>query len=126
MESTTLCINSSLLSCLVRRAVQDVEYVFHIAGDTSFWNAKYDLQWRINVEGTRNIALACLELFESGKGFKRLVHCSTVDTLGYCSTGGLVDENTCNYNYGSSCSLEIFERKRRERERCWYHMCDNI
>jgi dihydroflavonol-4-reductase len=80
----------------VRRLVDGMEAVFHVAGDTSFWKRRFDRQRRINVEGAVNVARACLEC-----GVKRLVHTSTVDALGY-NPDGLADENWDVYNYGGT------------------------
>ena len=78
------------------KAVQGMEVVFHVAGDTSFWKKNFERQRRINVDGPVNVANACLKY-----GVKRLVHTSTVDTLGYNPTG-LANETWPNYNYGGT------------------------
>jgi dihydroflavonol-4-reductase len=80
----------------VEKAVDGMDAVFHVAGDTSFWKRLFDRQRRINVDGAVNVAKACLEC-----GVKRLVHTSTVDALGY-NPDGLADENWDVYNYGGT------------------------
>ena len=77
----------------VLAAVQGCEVVFHVAGDTSFWKRQYPRQWANNVEGTRNVARACLQA-----GVGRMVHTSTADVFGYEPDGGAVDE-THGFNY---------------------------
>lgn len=71
------------------------DVVFSVAGDTSFWRRNFERQRAINIDGAENVARACLK-----HGVKRLVHTSTVDTLGYDPEGGLLDEATGRYNYG--------------------------
>lgn len=79
------------------------DVVFHVAGDTSFWKRQYDRQRQINVEGTRNIADACVTA-----GVKRLVHTSTADVFGYSEDGKPVTEGhafnyrNMGYNYGET------------------------
>jgi dihydroflavonol-4-reductase len=80
----------------VDRAVQGVEVVFHLAGDTSWWRRNFERQRRINVDGVVNVANAC-----RSHGVRRLVHTSTVDALGY-NPGGLADEKWLDYNYGGT------------------------
>lgn len=73
-------------------AVQGVELVFHVAGDTSFWKPLYAQQRATNVDGTLNVAHACL------RHGKRMVHTSTADVFGYRDDGECVDESgTFNY-----------------------------
>lgn len=88
----------------VDRIVAGCDIVFHVAADTSFWNRQYKKQWQINVEGSTNIAEACIK-----HGVKRLVHTSTIDVLGYNPNGGSFDEisgqynfDNMDYNYGDS------------------------
>lgn len=75
-------------------ATEGVEVVFHVAGDTSFWVRRFAQQRRVNVDGTANVIAACLE-----HGVRRLVHTSTVDTIGF-NPDGLADETWPDYNYG--------------------------
>ena len=74
--------------------VDGCTYVLHVAGDTSFWSKRFDLQRRINIQGTLNVARACIK-----HGVKRMVHTSTGDVLGYNETGGSVDERSGRYNF---------------------------
>ncbi len=88
----------------VREIVRGCDVVFHVAGDTSFWKKRFALQRRINVEGTANIARACMEY-----DVKRLVHTSTIDVLGYNpdgesfnEDGGRLDFLGMGYNYAET------------------------
>lgn len=80
----------------VEKAVEGCDSVIHVAGDTSWWKKRFELQREINVTGTVNVAKACL-----GAGIKRLVHTSTVDTLGY-NSDGIADETWNHYNYAGT------------------------
>jgi len=80
----------------VEKAVEGCDYVFHVAGDTSWWHKRFDKQREINVNGAMNIAQACIKF-----GVKRLVHTSTVDSLGY-NPYGIADESWENYNYANT------------------------
>jgi len=95
------------------RAVKGVDAVFHVAGDTSWWNRNFQRQARINVDGPVNVANSCLK-----HGVKRMVHTSTVDALGY-KPGGIADETWSDYNYadtGYNYADTKREGERRVRE----------
>jgi nucleoside-diphosphate-sugar epimerase len=72
-------------------AGQDV--VFHVAGDTSWWKRRYAAQWRTNVDGTVNVIGSARR-----NGVRRVVHTSTVDTIGY-NPEGVADENWPLFNF---------------------------
>ena len=88
----------------VIKLARDREVVYHVAGDTSFWKKNFARQRRINIEGTVNVAEACL-----AQGVKRMIHTSTLDVLGYSPEGAALTEetgkfnfNNIGYNYGES------------------------
>lgn len=56
---------------------QNVDAVFHVAGNTSIWSRNNAAQTRDNVEGTRNMLLVAQR-----KGANRFVHTSTWNTFG--------------------------------------------
>ncbi len=62
---------------LVSAMPRGVNVVFHLAADTSMWSNNNDRQYRVNVEGTRNVVGAAL-----AARAKRLVHTSTWNTYG--------------------------------------------
>ena len=75
-----------------------------MAGDTSFWRRYYARQRRVNVDGAEVVARACV-----AARVRRLVHTSTIDTIGSDPSGGLVDEawpkdkfNYEFYNYATT------------------------
>ena len=72
----------------VRQAINGVRYVFHLASLISIGGVSDDLVRRVNVEGTRNIALACRE-----GGVKRLVYVSSVHALQRPEDGIAISEN---------------------------------
>lgn len=80
----------------VDAAVEGSEIVFHLAGDTSWWEKRFARQRAINVDGVVNVAEACLK-----HGVKRIVHTSTVDALGY-NPAGIAGESWTIYNYGGT------------------------
>ena len=80
----------------VDNAVKGVEYVFNVAGDTSFWKKRFEIQRIVNVEAPSIIAEACLK-----HGVKRLIHTSTVDVFG-CNPAGVANENWTDYNFANT------------------------
>ena len=80
----------------VDKAVDGMDAVFHVAGDTSFWKKLFKRQREVNVDGPKNVARACL-----AHGVKRMIHTSTVDALGY-NPDGLADETWDVYNYAGT------------------------
>ncbi len=57
---------------------QQLDCVFHTAANTSTWRAEEDLQYEVNVEGTRTILQAILD-----REVKRMVHVSSISTFGH-------------------------------------------
>jgi dihydroflavonol-4-reductase len=76
------------LAALVE-AMKGCEGVFHTAGNVSFRRRDRKIQRRVNVEGTRTVIAACRRA-----GVRRLVHTSTVNTLGVPGEGCVGDERT--------------------------------
>jgi dihydroflavonol-4-reductase len=78
----------------VRRLVEGVEVVFHVAALVTFRPELYARQWQVNVEGTRFLLRA------AGQArVRRLVYTSTVNTLGIPGPGQIGDEET-PFNWG--------------------------
>jgi len=71
-EGDVLDAQSLLAAC-----PDNVDYIFHIAADTSMWSAKNEQQTRINLEGTANIIETAL-----AKNAKRLIHTSSIAAYG--------------------------------------------
>ena len=73
----------------VERLVQGVDRVFNVAAMVTFDPSLYERQVRVNVEGTRRLVEAAAQA-----GVRRLVHTSTVNTLGIPLPGRVGDERT--------------------------------
>ena len=80
------------------RAMHGCDTVFHTAALVTFWKRKRKEQFEVNVNGTKNIVNICLEI-----GIEKLVHTSSVATLGYRTDHELIDESTA-YNWGTRYS----------------------
>jgi nucleoside-diphosphate-sugar epimerase len=68
--------------------MQDCNKVYHCAGLVSFSPKKRDELYKINVTGTANVVNACIEA-----GIEKLVHVSSVASLGRKRDGQTVTEN---------------------------------
>lgn len=62
---------------LERAMPEELDAVFHVAGDTSMWPGHLQRQWRTNVDGTRNVVTAALT-----KRTKKFIHTSTSGVYG--------------------------------------------
>jgi dihydroflavonol-4-reductase len=62
---------------LQRAMPEDLDAVFHVAGDTSMWRTHKHRQWSTNVDGTRNMVATAL-----AKRSKRFIHTSTSGVYG--------------------------------------------
>jgi dihydroflavonol-4-reductase len=76
-------------SSALDRAVEQVEAVIHTAAMVSFQPGDYERQMAVNVEGTRGLLAAARRA-----GVRRLVHTSTVNTLGVPPADSIGDEST--------------------------------
>jgi dihydroflavonol-4-reductase len=78
----------------VKHAMEDCQLVWHVAGNTTFDPFKRKVQWMVNVEGTRNV----LDAARDANRVERIVHTSTVNTLGAPNPAGtLGSEETSPY-----------------------------
>lgn len=71
----------------IREAVTGVRYVYHLASLISIGGVSEDLVRRVNVQGTRNVALACRE-----SGVERMVYVSSIHALERPEEGCMIDE----------------------------------
>jgi dihydroflavonol-4-reductase len=72
----------------LRRALKDVDRVFHVAGMTSL-RAKPETLYRVNVDGTRTVLEECLRA-----GVERVVYTSSVAAIGPAPRGSTADESS--------------------------------
>lgn len=73
----------------VRRAVRGCRQVFHVAADYRFWARDPRELYASNVGGTVHVMEACL-----AEGVERVVHTSTVGTIGLSAAPAPCDEDT--------------------------------
>ena len=73
----------------LKRAADDCVGLFHVAADYRIWAPRPEAMYAVNVEGTRTLMRAAL-----AAGVRRIVHTSSVATLGIRSDGQPADEET--------------------------------
>ncbi|MFZ0286247.1 MAG: hopanoid-associated sugar epimerase [Terriglobales bacterium] len=73
----------------IEKAMAGCETVFHVAADYRLWVRDPEQMYQANVEGTRTILEAAQK-----NGVRRVVHTSSVATMGFTSNGRLADENS--------------------------------
>jgi dihydroflavonol-4-reductase len=73
----------------LRKAMSGCEFVFHVAADYRLWVRDPEQMYRANVEGTR----AVIEAAQAG-GVRRVIHTSSVATMGFTSEGHIATEET--------------------------------
>jgi dihydroflavonol-4-reductase len=94
----------------VKRATADQDVVIHAAAHTAYWGANVDEQQCVNVEGTRNVARACLE-----GSVKRMVHVSSIAAVGVSSDPRRPADESFEFNLeGSGMSYHISKRRAEE------------
>lgn len=71
----------------LRAALGGAEVVFHLAAHISIIRSEDPVVRRVNIEGPRNVAEACL-----AAGVRRLVHCSSIHALQQAPLGQPLDE----------------------------------
>ncbi len=73
----------------LEKAMAGCDTVFHVAADYRLWVRDPNDMYRSNVEGTRAILEAARKT-----GVRRVVHTSSVATIGFQSSGSLADEDS--------------------------------
>jgi nucleoside-diphosphate-sugar epimerase len=81
----------------------NIDYIFHIAADTSMWSAKNEQQTRINLDGTSNVIQLAIE-----KRVKRLIHTSSIAAYGI-HHDIVIDENAPQK--GNECFANYYKTK---------------
>lgn len=94
----------------LQQAMEGVGFVYHCAALISFDPGELKNMLEINVEGTANVVNACLE-----NGIKKLVHVSSIASLGQAEKGEMIDEKakwkTSRSNSGYAVSKYGGERE---------------
>ncbi len=72
---------------LIKAIYEDIDVVFHLAGDTSFWSKNNLRQFDVNVNGTKHMIDVC-----TLRGIQTFIHTSSISAWGRLS--GLIDETT--------------------------------
>jgi len=88
----------------VKSACEGVDYVFQMAASTSFDPRQKKLQWKINVEGTRNV----LEAFKQSRSIQKICYTSTVNTLGVPNPAGSIGNFENSDPYSNKPRLHSF------------------
>ncbi|HAN64653.1 MAG TPA: oxidoreductase [Rhizobiales bacterium] len=91
---------------LDRAMPEDVDAVFHVAGDVSLWSGHKQRQWRTNVEGTRNMVATAL-----AKRARKFVHTSSTAVYGmqtgpFDETSAKLGKNSFNYQNSKTAAEE--------------------
>ena len=97
----------------LREALDGCERVFHVAALFRMWHPDKRRYCRVNVDGTRNVMEAALEV-----GVRRLVHTSSAVTIGEAQ-GQLGHEGTVHRGY----FLSEYERSKYLAEQVAFEMC---
>ncbi|MFA5957652.1 NAD-dependent epimerase/dehydratase family protein [Hyphomicrobium sp.] len=93
-------------SSLDRAMPEDLDAVFHVAGDTSMWPGHRQRQWRTNVDGTRNMVSTAL-----AKRSKKFIHTSTSGVYGlpeapFDETAPKLGKGSFNYQHSKAVAEE--------------------
>lgn len=94
----------------LERAFEGAETVFHLAAVISILGDPGGQMQRVNVEGVRNVAAACL-----GRGVRRLVHFSSIHALSHRPQDAPVDERRAPAD-GSAATM-AYDRSKAGGER---------
>ncbi|MBN1563599.1 MAG: NAD-dependent epimerase/dehydratase family protein [Anaerolineae bacterium] len=77
----------------LREAMEDVDWVFHVAAVADYWRNDPARIYQVNVDGTRHVLLAAEEM-----GVQRVIFTSSAASMGYRDDLRVVDE-TVRFNY---------------------------
>ncbi len=74
---------------VLQSAMADCQWVFHVAALYAYWGYTWEQFYQSNVEGTRHVLEAAAQA-----GVQRLVHTSSIASLGFTRDGSPGDEDT--------------------------------
>lgn len=89
----------------VRTAAAGHSHVVHLAGFISYWKGDEDKLRTVNEDGARSVVEAAL-----AAGIERLIHVSTVGTIGFRSDGSPADE-TAPFNWPEDILYMVSKRR---------------
>jgi dihydroflavonol-4-reductase len=89
----------------VAQAVDGCDLVFHVGAISSYWRARREQIYRVNVEGTRIVMEACLRA-----GVPRVVYTSSAAAVGIAPHGA-ADETTTFDRLSATCAYADSKRR---------------
>lgn len=93
----------------LENALQDVDYVYHVAAVVSFQTSDRNEILQTNITGTANLVNACLEM-----NVKKLLFVSSIGALGRAVANGIVDEDT---HFQTSNKNSLYSTTKYEAEK---------
>ena len=90
----------------LKKAMQGVEFVYHLAGIISILPGMGERMYAVNVEGVRNVAETALEC-----GIKRLVHTSSIHAFMRVEHGVVINESI---SFALGSSRNTYDRTKAE------------
>ncbi len=91
------------LDSLMTACLENVDYIFHIAADTSMWSAKNEQQTKINLQGTTNMIEVAL-----AKNAKRFIHTSSIAAYGLHNDQVITEDTK---QKGDQCFANYYKTK---------------
>lgn len=91
-------------------AAKGCDEIYHVAGVVSYWRSHRKMQYKVHVEGTRNICQIALEL-----GIKKMVHTSSAVTIGFSRNKHMIFNENSTFNQ-EHCNLGYVETKKKGEE----------
>ncbi len=101
----------------LKKALEDCDVLYHTAAYYSLWDKNKRLIYDINVEGTRNILQAALEV-----GIAKTVYTSTVGCIGLLENGTPANEDT---PFNPSTLSNDYKRSKYQAEKVAKEFCQN-
>ena len=93
----------------LRSALRGVKHVFHVAALFSFWPARKDFIFKVNVDGTRNLMEAAMQ-----EGVNRVIYTSTVAAIGATRDPSSPVKEEWEFNLGFTKDPYVLSKKAAE------------
>ncbi|HIN86546.1 MAG TPA: SDR family NAD(P)-dependent oxidoreductase [Myxococcales bacterium] len=94
----------------VERALEGVDALVHMAGNTSFLPQDSERVHQINVDGTRNVMQAALN-----QGVKKVLYTSSVAAIGHAESADIVPDESHKWTSGSIANHYIASKYQAEQ-----------